>query len=137
MNAKTSPNDLLRRLRIEHGWSQQRVAELLQNMGGATDSKLVGKWEAKTTFASVAPLNPDSSLPERVRTGLLNNLVFAELRIKERDIEQCIMLWQHAVEWAKKLQSELRLAEMRRAYDCLVLAFPHEPRVAALKEQII
>src|SRR5579863_1635996 len=45
MNAKTSPNDLLRRLRIERGWSQQRVAELLQNMGGATDSKLVGKWE--------------------------------------------------------------------------------------------
>jgi len=45
MNANTSPNDLLRQLRIERGWSQQRVAELLQNMGGATDSKLVGKWE--------------------------------------------------------------------------------------------
>ena len=47
------------------------------------------------------------------------------------------MFWQHAVEWAGKLQSELRLAEVKRAYDGLVLAFPHEPRVAALKEQIL
>jgi transcriptional regulator with XRE-family HTH domain len=104
---------------------------------GITHYHLAEYKEAKITFASVAPLNPDSSLPERVRTGLLNNLVFAELRAKERDMEQCIMLWRHAVEWAKKLQSELRLAEVRRAYDCLVLAFPHEPHVAALKEQII
>jgi transcriptional regulator with XRE-family HTH domain/tetratricopeptide (TPR) repeat protein len=93
--------------------------------------------EAKNMLESVDPLNPDSLLPERVRTGLLNNLVFAELRTKERDLEHCLMLWERSSEGAKKLQSELRLAEVRRAHDRLALFFPHEPRVAALKEQII
>lgn len=123
-----------------HGQSRTYVDTSLYEWAlwkGITHHHLGEYKEAKTTFASVDPLNPDSSLPERVRTGLLNNLVFAELRAKERDMEQCIMLWQHALEWAKKLQSELRLTEVRRAYDGFVLAFPHEPRVAALQEQII
>lgn len=123
-----------------HGQSRAYVDTSLYEWAlwkGITHYHLGEYKESQTTFASVAPLNPGSSLPERVRTGLLNNLVFAELRAKERDMEQCIMLWQHAVEWAKKLQSELRLAEVRRAYDGLVLAFPHEPRVTALEEQII
>lgn len=127
-------------LRATHGQSRAYVDTSLYEWAlwkGITHYHLGEYKESKTTFASVAPLNPDSSIPERVRTGLLNNLVFAELRSKERDMEQCIMLWRHAVEWAKKLQSELRLAEVSRAYNCLVLAFPHEPRVAALKEQIM
>lgn len=127
-------------LRATHGQSRAYIDTSLYEWAlwkGTTHFHLGEYQEAKTTFTSVAPLNPDSSLPERVRTGLLNNLVFTELRAKERDMEQCVMLWQHAVEWAKKLQSELRLAEVRRAYDVLVLTFPHEPRVAALKEQII
>ena len=126
-------------LRATHGQSRAYVDTSLYEWAlwkGITHYHLGEYKEAKTTFASVSPLNPESSLPERVRTGLLNNLVFAELRAKERDIEQCIMLWQHAVEWAKKLQSELRLAEVRRAYDCLVLAFPHESSVTDLKKQI-
>src|SRR5579875_203595 len=49
--------------------------------------------EAQATLASVAPLNPDNSLPERVRTGLLNNLILAELRAEGCDMEHFIMLW--------------------------------------------
>lgn len=126
-------------LRATHGQSHAYIDTSLYEWAlwkGITHYHLGEYKEAKITFASVAPLNPGSSLPERVRTGLLNNLVFAELRAKERDMEQCIMLWRHAVEWAKKLQSELRLAEVRRAYDCLVLTFPHEPPVTDLKEQL-
>ena len=127
-------------VRAAHGQSRAYVDTSLYEWAlwkGITHYHLGEYKESQATFASAAPLNPDSSLPERVRTGLLNNLVFAELRAKERDMEQCIMLWQHAVEWAKKLQSELRLAEVRRAYDCLVLAFPGESDVADLKEQIM
>lgn len=42
---RREPNNLLRQQRIQRGWSQARLAEQLQNMGGAADSKLVGKWE--------------------------------------------------------------------------------------------
>lgn len=104
---------------------------------GTTHYHLGEYKEAKNMLESVDPLNPGSSLPERVRTGLLNNLVFAELRTKERDLERCLMLWERSSEGAQKLQSELRLAEVRRAHDRLALFFPHEPRVAALKEQIV
>lgn len=38
-------NKLLRKQRELRGWSQARVAELLQELGGVADSKLVGKWE--------------------------------------------------------------------------------------------
>jgi transcriptional regulator with XRE-family HTH domain len=39
------PNDLLRRQRELRGWSQAKVADLLHEMGGAADAKMVGKWE--------------------------------------------------------------------------------------------
>jgi len=126
-------------LRTTHGQSRAYVDTNLYEWAlwkGITHYHLGEYKESKDTLESVDPLNPDSLLPERVRTGLLNNLVFAELRAKERDMERCIMVWKNAVGWAKKLQSELRLAEVRRAYDRLLLVFPHEPRVTALKELI-
>jgi transcriptional regulator with XRE-family HTH domain len=126
-------------LQATHGQSRAYVDTNLYEWAlwkGTTHYHLGEYKEAKNILESVDPLNPDSLLPERVRTGLLNNLVFAELRIKERDLERCLMLWERSSEGAKKLQSELRLAEVRRAHDRLVLFFPHEPRVAALKEQI-
>jgi DNA-binding SARP family transcriptional activator len=126
-------------LRTTHGQSRAYVDTNLYEWAlwkGITHYHLGEYKESKDILESVDPLNPDSLLPERVRTGILNNLIFAELRAKERDIERCIMVWKEAVEWAKKLQSELRLAEVRRAYDWLLLVFPHEPRVTALKELI-
>jgi transcriptional regulator with XRE-family HTH domain len=42
---KPVPNDLLRRQRELRGWSQAKVADLLHEMGGAADAKMVGKWE--------------------------------------------------------------------------------------------
>jgi transcriptional regulator with XRE-family HTH domain len=40
MEAKPTPNDLLRRHRKLHAWSQEKLAEFLQ-----TDASLVRKWE--------------------------------------------------------------------------------------------
>lgn len=45
MEQQRRPNNLLRQQRVQRGWSQARVAERLQELGGSTDSKLVGKWE--------------------------------------------------------------------------------------------
>ncbi|HLW03099.1 MAG TPA: helix-turn-helix transcriptional regulator [Ktedonobacterales bacterium] len=45
MVIKPTPNDLLRRQRELRGWSQAKVADLLHEMGGAADGKMVGKWE--------------------------------------------------------------------------------------------
>lgn len=42
---KREPNDFLRQLRKERGWSQKKVADLLQEMGGVADAALIGKWE--------------------------------------------------------------------------------------------
>jgi len=127
-------------LQATHGQSRAYVDTNLYEWAlwkGTTHYHLGEYKEAKNMLESVDPLNPDSLLPERVRTGLLNNLVLAELRTKERDLDRCLMLWGRSSEGAKKLQSELRLAEVRRAHDKLALFFPHEPRVAALKEQIV
>ncbi len=127
-------------LQTTHGQSRAYVDTSLYEWAlwkGITHYHLGEYKESKNILESVDPMNPDSLLPERVRTGLLNNLVFAELRAKERDIERCIAVWKYAVECAKKLQSELRLAEVKRAYNWLVLVFPHEPRVTALKKLIL
>jgi transcriptional regulator with XRE-family HTH domain len=45
MKQARRPNNQLRHQRDLRGWSQARLAASLQELGGAADSKLVGKWE--------------------------------------------------------------------------------------------
>ncbi len=91
-----------------------------------------------TAIATLERLNPRESvsvIPERIRTGFLNNLVFAELRkpAQKRDLERCITLWQEAAQSATSLQSELRYNEVIHAYVELAAAFPGETRLKELR----
>ena len=81
---------------------------------------------------------PSHDLPERVRTGFLNNLVFAELRRPgpQRDLERCLALWQEALKAALELQSELRYQEIARAYHDMCIAFPGERRLKDAREHL-
>lgn len=45
MTTANVSGDLLRKMRQERGWSQRRIADLLQEQGGIADAALVGKWE--------------------------------------------------------------------------------------------
>ena len=88
---------------------------------------------AQEILEKVNPLVP--GIPERVRTGFLNNLVFAEVRMspERRDMERSITIWTEAVKSAIDLKSELRFGEARQAYDHMLVAFPGEQRVKSLK----
>ncbi|GHO51431.1 helix-turn-helix domain-containing protein [Ktedonospora formicarum] len=46
MDTSKTPNDLLRQLRRERGWSQNKLADLLQQRGGFADASLLRKWES-------------------------------------------------------------------------------------------
>jgi transcriptional regulator with XRE-family HTH domain/tetratricopeptide (TPR) repeat protein len=93
---------------------------------------------AQKALESADPLNASSLLPERVRTGFLNNLMFAELQkpAKARDMERCITLWTEAITRAMELGSELRLQEAYQAYKGMLMAFPNEQRVRHLIDRV-
>jgi hypothetical protein len=79
---------------------------------------------------------PSPALPERVRTGFLTHLVFAELRKPGRDKERCAVLWQEAMRATIALRSELRYSEVIRAYHEMQVAFPADMQIQALREQV-
>jgi DNA-binding SARP family transcriptional activator len=94
--------------------------------------------EAERSWGQAHFQMPSKALPERVRTGFLNNLVFAELRKpgSQRDMERCIALWHDALKATLDLQSELRYGEVVRAYNEMRIAFPGETRLKGLREQL-
>jgi DNA-binding SARP family transcriptional activator len=98
---------------------------------GITRSHLDQLDAAEASWERVPFHTPSPDLPERVRTGFLNNRVFAELRRPgpQRDLERCLALWQEALTAALELQSELRYQEIVRAYHDLCIAFPGERRI--------
>lgn len=90
---------------------------------------------AIATLEQLNPREPAIVFPERIRTGFMNNLIFAELRkpAQKRDMERCIMLWQEAAQSAICLQSKLRYDEVVRAYSEMLIAFPEETRLKELR----
>lgn len=90
---------------------------------------------AITALERLNPREPVNAIPERIRTGFLNNLIFAELRkpAPKRDMERCMTLWQEAAQSALRLQSTLRYEEVVRAYGELLVAFPGETRLKELR----
>lgn len=91
--------------------------------------------KAIAVLEKLDPREPSTTFPERIRTGFLNNLIFAELRkpAPKRDLERCLTLWQEGAQGAVNLQSELRYGEVVRAYDGLLIAFPGETRLKELR----
>src|SRR5579883_2853917 len=102
---------------------------------GITRSHIDQQEIAITTLEQLSPHNPIIVFPERIRTGFINNLIFAELRkpAQKRDMERCITLWQEAAHAAMNLQSKLRYDEVVRAYDEMLIAFPGETRLKELR----
>jgi tetratricopeptide (TPR) repeat protein len=90
--------------------------------------------KAIVVLEQLNPHSPSIVFPERIRTGFLNNLVFAELlkSAQQRDLQKCITLWQEAAQAALDLQSELRHDEVMRAYNELLIAFPGETGLKSL-----
>jgi transcriptional regulator with XRE-family HTH domain/tetratricopeptide (TPR) repeat protein len=105
---------------------------------GITQYHLSQYSAAMKALECVEPYNPNKALPERVRTGLLNNILFTELRMpmQQRDMERCIATWKEAATRANDLQSELRLQEVDQAYEGMLIAFPNEERVKELRQMI-
>jgi transcriptional regulator with XRE-family HTH domain len=93
----------------------------------------LGDGEAINILESAKPFN--AALPERVRTGIIDNLLFAELQgpVKNRDLERLATRWTEANRRANALQSRLRQDEVRSAYDGLLVAFPGEQRIRSLR----
>lgn len=102
---------------------------------GITRSHTDQQEKAVTTLEQLNPHNPAIVFPERIRTGFINNLIFAEVRkpAQKRDMERCITLWQEAAHAAVNLQSKLRYDEVVRAYDEMLIAFPGEIRLKELR----
>lgn len=90
---------------------------------------------AITALERLNPREPVNAIPERIRTGFLNNLIFAEVRkpAQKRDMERCMALWQEAAQSAIRLESKLRYDEVVRAYGELLVAFPGETRLKELR----
>jgi transcriptional regulator with XRE-family HTH domain/tetratricopeptide (TPR) repeat protein len=102
---------------------------------GITLSHLGSHSTAVKVLEKVDPLNAHMMLPERVRTGFLNNLVFAQLRIpaSKRSMEKSIALWKASIRGAIDLKSELRFGEAYRAYQEMLVAFPGEQEIKRLR----
>lgn len=97
--------------------------------------------QQETAIATLERLNPRKPViifPERIRTGFLNNLIFAELRkpAQKRDMERCITLWQEAAQGAVNLQSKLRYDEVVRAYSEMLIAFPGQTHLKELRSTL-
>lgn len=80
----------------------------------------------------------DQGLPtaERIRVELLCNQLHSKLRLKERDMEECMKLWNDAITGAKSLQSEQRFNEALALYETMECIWPGELRIAELKPQL-
>jgi tetratricopeptide (TPR) repeat protein len=90
-----------------------------------------------TALQSLESANPFSkNIPERIRTGFLNNLVLTQLQSDDRDIEQCISTWTEAMKSAIDLKSELRFTEATQAYKGMIVAFPREQKIKQLRPLI-
>jgi transcriptional regulator with XRE-family HTH domain len=76
-----------------------------------------------------------ANIPERVRTGIINNAIFTELRrpASQRDLNRLASRWSEANQRANDLQSNLRQDEVRAAYDGLLIAYPGEQRIRELR----
>ncbi len=103
---------------------------------GITRSRLVNQGDAAILLLKKADPLENPALPERVRTGFLNNLVFAMLRMpaQHREMEECMSIWTEAITRARELGSELRYQEALRAYDEMLVAFPHEQSIMQLRK---
>jgi DNA-binding SARP family transcriptional activator len=103
---------------------------------GITRSHLVDQGDAAILLLKKADPLENPALPERVRTGFLNNLVFAMLRMpaQHREMEECMSIWTEAITRARELGSELRYQEALRAYDEMLVAFPHEQSIMQLRK---
>lgn len=102
---------------------------------GITRSHLINQRDiAISLLKKVDPLK-NTALPDRVRTGFLNNLVFAMLRLpaQQRDMEECTTFWAEAITQARELRSELRYQEALRGYDEMLVAFPGEQSIMELR----
>ena len=107
---------------------------------GITRSHLVDQGQGSVAISLLKKADPlkNVALPERVRTGFLNNLVFAMLRMpaQQRDMEECVSIWTEAIKRACELRSELRYQEALRAYDEMLVAFPREQSILQLRRLI-
>jgi tetratricopeptide (TPR) repeat protein len=120
-----------------HSYAEHNEFEMLL-WEGITRYHVDQQEAAITTLEQLNPRNPTIVFPERIRTGFMNNLIFAELRkpTQKRDMERCITLWQEAAQSATNLQSKLRYDEVVRAYSEMLIAFPGESRLKELRSTL-
>ena len=73
---------------------------------------------------------------ERVRVEILNNQTIASLKIKNKDMEQSMHLWQAAMQGAKAIKSEQRFSEALFAFDVMEAVWSGEKRVTELRDLV-
>jgi len=96
--------------------------------------------DALTSFSDIldpSTLVPKKVVSERVRVEVLNHMATAAVKSAKKDMELAIHYWRAGLAGAKSLHSEQRFGEAVITFEIMDGIWSGEPRVAALREQLI
>jgi len=96
--------------------------------------------KAVETFSQV--VNPKTLIlkmrwTELGRVETINAMTKAQLKTKDKDMEETIHFWTAGIEGAKALHSEERFNEALAAYEIMEYVWPGDPRIEELRDYIV